>query len=388
VVTENWLVPLAIVSVEKQNLLLATDRRGRTFAFDAETGEGKWSISIGGERPYDASKIDAGNAQFAGAVGIVGSTPVLLAPSTTGAQAFDAATGRMLWSLPLEHGIITSAIAFDLNGRGDDDFIITTDEPSVKVLEAKTGAVVSESKLSAMPIAPPAGYRRGRMGEFALVLEGGLVQLYNRHSAPVRSARFGPGLDGRSFTIANAPESLLLFADRGRLMAIKTATLSPIWTIEIPGDRSNGRLAQVASVGGAGGMTVVSTLDGRLARVDVKSGKLLWETKIPPGADLALVSDVDHDHQTDVVAVAGAERLTVISGMDGRRLLSSLTEDQQNGVLNSQRSGATVFGTINESSWIYSSDESGPGLQGVRVMSLSLGDTGVANSVRQIRQKE
>jgi outer membrane protein assembly factor BamB len=386
VVAQNSLNPFAIVAVkDEQRLLLASDLRGRIFAFDAETGEGKWSVSFNPSKSVKVAKPDITNRPVAGAVASVGSLTVLLVPSAEGAKAFDTATGRMLWSLPLEHGFILDATVFDLNGRGADDFIITTNEPSVKVVEANSGAVVSDIKLAARPFAPPVAYRRGPNGEFALALAGGEVQVYNRQGALVRSADFGPGMDRRPFTIALAPDPMLLIGERGRLAALDVATLKQVWTVEIAGGQPAGGLAQVASISDSGGMIIVSATDGRIAKLDVKTGKSLWETSISPGAEVAIVSDVDHDNQIDVITVSAAQCLTVISGQDGAEFTFGAAQGQPSGPRSEQLTDGIIFGTINDRSWIYFSDETGPGLQGLNVISPSPNNTRIGNSARQIR---
>jgi hypothetical protein len=178
---------------------------------------------------------------------------------------------------------------------------------------------------------------------------------------------------------------MLLIGQRGRLAALDVATLRQVWTVEISGGQPAEGLAQVASISDSGGMIIVSTADGRMTKLDVKTGKSLWETSISPGAWVAIVSDVDHDNQLDVIAVSAAQCLTVISGQDGAEFTFGAAQGQQGVPRSEQQMDGIIFGTISDKSWIYFSDETGPGLQGLNVISPSRSNTRTGNSARQIR---
>jgi outer membrane protein assembly factor BamB len=193
---------------------------GSVYALDRATGEPVWR--------YDTS-ADGPPAQFHGEPLLLGDSIVIPSDAVPAAHlySFDAASGKLRWKAPFDHGVATTPLVLA------DRVVVVTSKGEVAALDSKKGSVVWRATpagtLEALPYIPSPAHASNR----------------------------------------------IIFADNtNQLFALDASNGSTVWRSALSARPTTPPIV-------LGDDVVVGTYDGCLTRIALKSGAVTKKTKLP-----------------------------------------------------------------------------------------------------------
>jgi outer membrane protein assembly factor BamB len=291
---------------------------GRVFAVDGASGISLWTArfnpTAGGPgsvgKPVTFAPLVIGDAQR-------GTASVVVA-TQGGVRALHGDTGREVWRANLE-GRAASGVVFDLDGDGNAEVVVVTEDPEMfYVLNAGSGRVQTSQKLGGEVSGAPFPFSGGGKRGVLLGLKKGRVEFRGADGAIISESK----LDGE---VTTAP----LVATRGEMPFLVVGSDSGLWAFSIPelkalgaikadDDAVRGTLA-AADVDGDGSSEIVMvTKRGRVAMVSTADGNVRWFAEGATEAASAAFADVNSDGVLDVIVPGGGSTFALgFSGRDG-----------------------------------------------------------------------
>ncbi|MGH8160767.1 MAG: outer membrane protein assembly factor BamB [Gammaproteobacteria bacterium] len=255
-----------------------------------------WSHNVGGGGGRQLLGLAAG-------VEIGQGGPEVFAASTHGhVAAFDAATGKRLWSHHVKKGRLSGGPV-----AGDGLVVVGTRLGDAIALDASDGKLKWKQYVGAPVIAAPA---IGTSIVAVKTIAGTLVGLSPKTGAVVwQTSEAQPSL-----TLRFGIEPLIVngvvyggFAD-GNVIAVDAATGKEQWHRQVGQPSGNNPVANLVNVGGVmdfvGGDLYVATYQSRLAALDGNSGQVLWSRKLSTYTGVGL--DGAHVYVSDAAGAVHA----------------------------------------------------------------------------------
>jgi outer membrane protein assembly factor BamB len=210
-------------------------------------------------------------------------------------DAFDATNGTPLWSVELDDEYITGG-----PGTGENTVLLGTGEGKVIALNAESGRKLWESRFSSEILSPPlrhsgAVVARTNDGKVfgAEAGSGKRIWVYDR-TVPALTLR------GTSTPAIDSGMVVVGF-DGGRLAALELATGRLIWEAGIATARGRSELERMVDIDSdpiiSDGVIYVASFQGQLAAVQLESGRILWNRDISSYAGFTV--DENYVYVTD-----------------------------------------------------------------------------------------
>ena len=214
---------------------------------------------------------------------VIGDGRVFTMDSNGSVRAFDLKTGRRLWSraaLPRHErdGDVGGGIAYH-DGR----IIAATGAAEVLAIEAASGRVLWRSDTGAPMRSPPA-VSDGRL--FVVTSENTVIafdtkdgkKLWDHEGVAALTGILGGGAPAVDEGVVVAPQST------GEVVALRAESGRPIWTENVGtaqrGDPTGGLSAIIASPVIDRGVVYAVSNAGRLAAIELGSGRRLWDLEL------------------------------------------------------------------------------------------------------------
>src|SRR5204862_2951429 len=111
---------------QRQILALSETAMGELYAINVNTGDIAWKIPFGIDEELEAKGIHGtGTLNFGGSITTAGGLLFIAATRDQRFRAFEAATGKELWSTKLETGSYTVPMTF--LGKNGKQYVVLTD---------------------------------------------------------------------------------------------------------------------------------------------------------------------------------------------------------------------------------------------------------------------
>jgi outer membrane protein assembly factor BamB len=291
--------------------LVGINSDGVIFALDATNGVALWST---GRRSTDEKPF------------LSDSSSVLLVRSRTGLDdvivmsgikvtLIEGATGRELWRTTLPAVASSGSI---INNKGSAQVLLVDNStPRLFFLDAKSGVVLTQVKLSHRVVGAPMALPGLDQGRIILVYDTGQIEVRDLAGTVVRSGSCGSPATTPPIFIKSRGGDFILVGTRAGLIALTAAELNPLGMVAIKDDAPRGTLA-VQDLDGNGSPEVIMMTDrGRVVAVNAADGKILWEATVASEGQSVAFADLDGDRVLDVVLAGGQSFALALSGRDG-----------------------------------------------------------------------
>ncbi len=295
--------------------VVVVNAEGTIFALDGTNGSTLWTSRY---RPNALR----GDAPVRPAVVF---TPVVVRPAVGekasivvafdgGVRALEGETGREVWRLPLPRAAI-SGVVTDL----DDDKVvaelaIVTDEPTLHLIDARNGQLITTQKLNGTVIGAPVPFLTAAARGVALTLTGGLLDIRRKDGSRFLAVKFDVGFTTPPLIITGPNGALIVTGTEHGLLFLDGETMKPLGKITTEGDSPRGRLV-------GGDMDHDNVLEiaammksGKVITVNA-AGHIVWSAEGAGDAYSPTFADLNGDGILDVIV---ASEQAFVMGFDGR----------------------------------------------------------------------
>jgi outer membrane protein assembly factor BamB len=350
--------------------LVGVNTDGMAYGLDGSTGVALWAARF---RPGAKRGEPTGNS------GAPTFTPVLIdgrnglsnvvVAIEGGVRALDGATGRELWRAPLKDRAVYGAVAVP-DGGGAKTLLIASDtSPSLTVLNAENGQVVSETKLDGAVVVAPTAFPVGNGRGVALALEGGTLDVRSSNGERVRFIKMDTTITTPALIVAAPRVVIVVVGTESGLITLTADDLKPIGRIATEGDAPTGSLASADLDADGAPEILMLTRRGRLVAIGTTDGKIKWYTSGATDAASSAFADLNNDGVLDVLVAAGQDFARGFSGRDGSLLWKAEGEIKSAAITESSATPARalVTGTFGDGSNVFAvgTDTSRTGLRAV-----------------------
>lgn len=200
--------------------------------------------------------------------------------------AYEADTGRSLWQVQTEAPISSAP------GSGDGLVLVGTQDAEVLALDESSGEIVWRARVSSEVLSPPQASRGivvartvdGRL--FGLDAQQGSQLWVYGETVPVLTLR------GTSAPLLTGNRVICGFAN-GKLVALTLSQGELIWEARIAEPRGRTELERLVDISGElkadQGVVYAASFQGRIAAVEIETGRALW------GRDISSYAGFDLD---------------------------------------------------------------------------------------------
>lgn len=349
--------------------LVGVNTDGMVYGLDGATGVALWAARF---RPNAKRGEPTGNS------GAPTFTPVLIGGRgglsnvvgafEGGVRALEGATGREVWRATLKERAVYGALATPEGGGAKTILIASDNSPTLTVLNAETGQLISETKLEGAVVTAPTVFPLGNSSGVLLALEGGTLDLRSHAGERVRFVKMDTKITTPPL-IVNAPRgSIVLVGTESGLITLTADDLKPIGRIATEGDAPSGTLAATDLDADGAPEVLMLTRRGRLVSIGTTDGRIKWYTSGATDAGSSAFADLNSDGVLDVLVAAGQDFARGYSGRDGSLLWKAEEEvksaSQQSAPVQTR---ALVTGTFGDGSNAFAigTDAGGTGLRAV-----------------------
>jgi outer membrane protein assembly factor BamB len=309
---------------------IATDSDGTVYALDSAIGALFWTsryritaqpdkVAV---RPFVPVIVDATN-----------NTTLVIVAFERGLRALEGLTGTEVWQAALSQGIV-GGIAADLDDKPGPEVYLTDDKNNKLLrLNASTGQVESESKLSGKPVGPPVLLNTKNSRALLVPLQGNSIEVRNRNGELVHSIRLGLDLTTAPVAVETVRGVLMLVGTKDGLVAFETTGFRLLGrTVMAGGHYPTASLAVVDLDGDkvADRVVMISNL-GRVTAVDLSDGKVKWFADGFNAAASVAFADLNGGAWLDVLVPDNKNFATGLSGSDGMRIWESTEANRHSG---------------------------------------------------------
>jgi outer membrane protein assembly factor BamB len=199
-------------------------------------------------------------------------------------SAISSTGGNRLWAQDLDVRLSSGA------GVGAGLVLVGSLKGDVYALAEESGELRWQTKVTSEVLAAP------QAAEGIVVVRSGDGKLFGLNSDSGERLwtydRTVPALTLRGTSPPVLYEGLIIAGfDEGRLVAIELASGKPIWETRIAVASGRSELERMVDIDSApvveDGIIYVATFQGRLAAVDIESGRILWSREVPSHAGLS-----------------------------------------------------------------------------------------------------
>jgi outer membrane protein assembly factor BamB len=352
---------------------------GTVYALEGATGAALWTA-----RYVPGRQASGANASTTGIVFVpvavktsTGETSNVLVAFDGGVRLLEGESGRELWRAALK-GRATGGCAAELDGdEASQEIAVTTDDQQLYVLNASSGAVVSQTKLDNEVIGLPIPFQNGAERGVALTLKGAQVEVRLANGKRLRGVKFDVPFITPPLVLAGARGTLVIVASEHGLLYMD-GTLKPLGRVTTEGESPRGRLA-AADLDGDGVLEVVMVTNHDRIVVVSGGGKIVWSAQGARDAYTPAFADLNGDGLPDVLVADSGVFARGFSGRDGTLIWQA--DDERSGTnatrgpgdeTNSLRSLAVASGGANASPLVVGGDHTRNALRAVGLPSGSV----------------
>jgi outer membrane protein assembly factor BamB len=349
--------------------LVGVNTDGMAYGLDGATGVALWAARF---RPNAKRGEQTGNS------GAPVFTPVLLDGRNGlsnvvvgfegGVRALDGASGRELWRAMLKDRAVYGAVAVPEGGGAKTLLIASDSSPSLTVLNAENGQLVSETKLDGAVVAAPAPFPMGQGSAVALSLEGGTLDVRSSSGERVRFVKMDTTITTPPLFVTTPRGVFLLVGTESGLITLNAEDLKPVGRIATEGDAPSARLSSIDLDADGAPEILMLTRRGRLVTIGTTDGKIKWYTNGATDAASPAFADLNNDGVLDVLVAAGQDFARGFSGRDGTLIWKAEGEIKSPSTESAPtQNRALVTGTFGDGSNVFAvgTDTSRTGLRAV-----------------------
>ena len=349
--------------------LVGVNTDGMAYGLDGATGVALWAARF---RPNAKRGEQTGNN------GAPAFTPVLLEGRNNlsnvvvafegGVRALDGATGRELWRATIKDRPVYGAVAVPDGGGAKTVLIASDNSPSLTVLNAENGQIISETKLDGAVVAAPAAFPLGQGSAVALSLEGGTLDVRSSNGERVRFVKMDTKITTPPLVVVAPRGVFVMVGTESGLITLNAEDLKPVGRIATEGDAPIGNLASADLDADGATEILMLTRRGRLVAIGTTDGKIKWYSSGATDAASPAFADLNSDGVLDVLVAAGQDFARGFSGRDGTLLWKAEGEIKSASTESSPtQNRALVTGTFGDGSNVFAvgTDTSRTGLRAV-----------------------
>jgi len=301
---------------------LATNSVGTVYALDSVRGTALW-IARYTQAPNPAKSAVR---QFVPLVlNVTDNTTLVMVSFEKGLRALDGPSGKEVWQAEVPDGIV-GGIAANLNDMPGPEIYVTEDRTNRLLrLDAQTGRIETEIKLTGRPVGPPVLLNTKTFRGLLVPLQGNVIEVRSGDGEHVRSIRPGVDLTTAPVAVETSRGLLMMVGTKDGLMTFETTGFQPLGRTSIDaGHYPAGSLAIVDLNGdNASDRIVLITNLGRIVAVNLSDGRINWFADgFSPAASVAF-GDLNGDGLLDVVVPDSKNFAVGLSGISGERIWES-----------------------------------------------------------------
>lgn len=302
--------------------IIGVNPHGTVYAIDPTNGVALW-IARSIRNRNAGSKDNAGVQQpaFQPVVMNANSTQVVVSYHG-GVRALDGSTGREAWARELP-GHFVGGLAADVDSRPGAEIYISDSKLNQLIsLDATTGAVLSQRKLTEKPTGPPLLLQKNNSIEILVPLDDA-IELRSVDGKHLHTIKAGATLTTAPVVVSTARGKLILVGTRSGLAAFDADGFAPLGRIVLDGgDYPIGALSRSDGPGLVDTLIMISDL-GRVVAVNLAEGKVKWIAEGFTRAFAAAFADIDSDGQLDILVPGVSSFATALSAGDGSLIWQS-----------------------------------------------------------------
>jgi outer membrane protein assembly factor BamB len=290
---------------------------GRVFAVDGASGISLWTARFNPTAAGGAAAEGRQNTLAPLVLTTAQKTTEVVVATEGGVRALEGETGREEWRARVE-GRITGGAAADMDGDGNGEVVVVTEDPSkLYVLNGSSGRVLAEQKLDGDASGAPYPFASGGARGVFLGIRKGRVEFRGADGRLVGEGKVEGEVTTPPVVVTRGEMTFLVVGTDNGLWAFSVPDLKPLGVIKAEDDAVRGTLA-VADVDGDGAPEVVMvTKRGRVALVNTTDGNVRWSNEGADDAASATFADVNSDGVLDVLVPGGKDFALAFSGRDG-----------------------------------------------------------------------
>ncbi|MCM3905635.1 MAG: PQQ-like beta-propeller repeat protein [Pyrinomonadaceae bacterium] len=301
---------------------LATNSTGTVYALDSALGMALWTARYN----LSAEPARSGVRQFVPLVlQASNNTTLVVVAFDRGLRALEGVSGREVWQMDGPEGMVGGVTA-SLDDKPGPEIYLTEDKTNkLLCLDAQTGRIETEVKLSGRPVGPPVPLNTKTVRRLLVPLQGNVIEVRGVDGTLVQSVRLGSELTTAPVTVETSRGVLMIAGTKEGLMAFETSGFQSVGRtsfgsghypagsltiLDIDGDKSPDRVLLITNL-------------GRVAAVNPSDGRISWSADgFSPTASMTF-GDLNGDGLLDVVAPDNQNFAVGLSGNSGARIWES-----------------------------------------------------------------
>lgn len=301
---------------------LATNSAGTVYALDSARGTALWTAryalvakpASSTVRQFEPLVLEAAN-----------NTTLVMVRFEKGLRALEGLTGREVWKVDVPEGIV-GGITANLDDKPGSEIYLTDDSTNkLLCLDAQTGRIENEIKLSARPVGPPVLLNTKTLRGLLIPLQGNVIEVLSGDGEHVRSIRLGADLTTAPVTVETSNGTLMIVGTKDGLITFETTGFQPLGRTSLDGDHYPAGSLAIVDLDGdkSSDRVVLITNLGRIVAVNLSDSRISWSAEgFSPTATMAF-GDLNGDGLLDVVVPDSKNFAVGLSGNSGERIWES-----------------------------------------------------------------
>ncbi len=301
---------------------LATNSAGTVYALDSARGTALWTARY----TVAASPVRSAIRQFVPLVlEAANNTTLVMVTFEKGLRALEGLSGKEVWQVEVPEGLV-GGIAANLDDKPGPEIYLTEDRTNKLLrLDAQTGRVEFETRLSGRPVGPPVLLNTRAFRGLLVPLHGNVIEVRNGDGEHVRSIRLGADLTTAPVTVETSQGVMMIVGTKNGLIAFETAGFRRLGRTPIDGGHYPAGSLAIVDLDGdkSSDRIVLITNLGRIVAVDLSDGSINWFADgFSPAASIAF-GDLNGDSLLDVMVPDSKNFAVGLSGNSGARIWES-----------------------------------------------------------------
>jgi outer membrane protein assembly factor BamB len=301
---------------------LAIDSAGTVYALDSARGTTLWTARYAlGAKPASSTVREFEPLVLEGA----NNTTLVMVRFEKGLRALEGLSGKEVWQLELPEGLV-GGMAANLDDVPGSEIYLTDDSTNKLLsLDAQTGRIATEVKLSGRPIGPPVLLNTKTFRGLLVALQGNVIEVQSGDGKHIHSIRLGGDLTTAPVTVETSQGTLMLVGTKDGLIAFETTGFKPLGRTQIDGGHYPAGSLAIVDLDGdkLSDRVLLITNLGRIVAVNLSDLRINWFAEgFSPAATMAF-GDLNGDGSLDVVVPDSKNFAVGLSGDSGERIWES-----------------------------------------------------------------
>jgi len=310
---------IAQLRADREVDFLATNSTGTVYALDSARGTVLWTARY----PMGVKAVSPAVRQFVPLVLESGNNRTLvIVKFEKWLRALEGLSGREVWQVEMPEGIIGGIVA-NLDDEPGSEIYLTDDSINkLLCLNALTGRIASEIKLSGRPVGPPVLLNTKSFRGLLVPLQENVIEVRSGAGELVQSVPLSGDLTTAPVTVDTSLGTQMIVGTKDGLIAFETTGFTSLGRTPIEGGHyPTGSLAIVDLDGDKSSdrLLLITNL-GRIVAVNPSDRKINWFAEgFSPAVTMAF-GDLNGDGLLDVVVPDSKNFAVGISGYSGERI--------------------------------------------------------------------